>query len=87
MAVYALSVVAGYVVKEIAQVSFARWQRHVAVGAPLLTVILAGIAGGVSEGDLIQIMSLPFGLVAITGAVSVVSVAQARSLQPGAKEH
>jgi len=87
VAVYALSVVAGYVVKEIAKVSFARWQRRVAVGVPLLTVILAVVAGGVSEGDLIQLMSIPFGLVAITGAISVVSVAQAGSLQPGVKEH
>lgn len=87
MVVYAVSIVAGYAIKGIAQVKFARWQRHIAIGAPLLTVVLAGIAGGVSEGDLIQLMSVPFALVTITGVVSVVSVTQVGSLNPGANEH
>jgi hypothetical protein len=67
--------VAGFVYHKVLPKKITLWQMRLAVGVPIFTVIAAGLADS-SSGDLIQLMSLPFGFVAITAAITLIKIMQ-----------
>ena len=77
---YIITIIASFIIKNPAEIKFIVWQRRISIWVPILTLFLAALSDATSEGDLIQVMSLPFIFVLITGIVTIVKISQSNKL-------
>lgn len=73
---YIISIIVSFIVNHPDEIKFIIWQRRISIWVPILTLFLASMSGATSEGDLIQVMSLPFIIITITGIITVIKISQ-----------